>query len=210
MRPDVAGVDVPIGLLGRGARNCDLEARRLLGVRRSSVFPAPTRAILTATSHGEASRIRDGVEQKRVSIQAWAIVPKVAEVDRYLRAHRVRSDIVREVHPEVSFFFLNGKQPMTLSKKKAAGRAERLSVLHPWCGNAVADAPIGAKEAGLQGGRHRGCVRGALDRRTHRLWRVDLDPGKARIGRLRPTDPDDGMKRPESISSITVLTVMTV
>jgi predicted RNase H-like nuclease len=137
-RPDVVGVDVPIGLLGQGARDCDVEARRLLGVRRSSVFPAPIRPILTATSHAEASRIRHGVEQKRVSIQAWAIVPKIVEVDRFLRADTVRNDIVREVHPEVSFFFLNGKQPMTLAKKNTAGRAERLSVLRPWCGKAVA------------------------------------------------------------------------
>ncbi len=140
MRPSVVGVDVPIGLLEQGARDCDVEARRLLGVRRSSVFPAPIRSILTATSRAEASRIRHGVEQKRVSIQAWAIVPKIVEVDRFLRADTARSDIVREVHPEVSFFFLNGEQPMTLAKKKAAGRAERESVLWPWCGKAVAHA----------------------------------------------------------------------
>lgn len=48
--PRVVAVDVPIGLLERGGRECDAEARRLLGGRRSSVFPAPIRPILTATS----------------------------------------------------------------------------------------------------------------------------------------------------------------
>lgn len=34
------GVDMPIGLLEDGARQCDLEARKLLGPKRSSVFTA--------------------------------------------------------------------------------------------------------------------------------------------------------------------------
>jgi predicted RNase H-like nuclease len=136
----VVAVDVPIGLLERGARDCDVEARRLLGVRKSSVFPAPIRPILSARSHDEASRIRHRIEGRRISIQTWAIVPKIVEVDCVLRADTARSDIVREVHPEVSFFFLNGKQPMTLAKKKADGRAERLSVLWQWCGAAITHA----------------------------------------------------------------------
>ena len=140
MRPSVVGVDVPIGLLEQGARDCDVEARHLLGVRRSSVFPAPIRPMLTATSHDEASRIRDRVEQKRVSIQTWAILPKIVEADRLLRADVARSEIVREVHPEVSFFFLNGRKPMTLAKKKAGGRAQRQAVLRRWCGEAIAHA----------------------------------------------------------------------
>src|SRR5262249_22667826 len=36
-------IDIPIGLADRGARRCDVEARRCLGPGRgSSVFPAPT------------------------------------------------------------------------------------------------------------------------------------------------------------------------
>jgi len=138
--PRVVAVDVPIGLLGRGARDCDVEARRLLGVRRSSVFPAPIRPILTATSQAEASRIRYRVEGKRVSIQTWAIVPKIVEVDRFLRADTMRREIVREVHPEVSFFFLNGERPMSTAKRKADGQAERLSLLRRWFGEAIGHA----------------------------------------------------------------------
>ncbi|MEW6348758.1 MAG: DUF429 domain-containing protein [Thermodesulfobacteriota bacterium] len=38
-------VDIPIGLRDHGPeRSCDLEARRLLGIRRSSVFPVPCRS----------------------------------------------------------------------------------------------------------------------------------------------------------------------
>jgi predicted RNase H-like nuclease len=69
--PEVVAVDVPIGLPERGSRDCDVEARRLLGVRSSSVFPAPIRAMLAAGSQAEASRIGHGAEGKRVSIQLW-------------------------------------------------------------------------------------------------------------------------------------------
>ena len=46
--PSVVAVDMPIGLLERGARQCDVEARRLLGVRRSSVFTPPLRPMLAS------------------------------------------------------------------------------------------------------------------------------------------------------------------
>src|SRR6478672_10250511 len=46
-------VDAPIGLPEAGPRDCDLAARRLLGVRGVSVFPAPVRAVLAATSYAE-------------------------------------------------------------------------------------------------------------------------------------------------------------
>lgn len=135
--PTVVAIDVPIGLLERGARECDIEARRLLGPRRSSVFTAPIRPLLTATSQAEASRIRHQLEGKRVSIQAWAIVAKILAVDRLLRGSPSLREIIREVHPELCFFFLNGKRPMTESKKKAGGRAERVSLLRGWCGEMV-------------------------------------------------------------------------
>ena len=143
-------MDVPIGLLARGARECDVEARRLLGVRRSSVFPAPIRPILTATSQADASRIRGRVEGKGVSIQTWAIVPKIVEVDACLRADHVRREIVREVHPEVSFFFLNGERPMNTAKKKADGQVERLAVLRKWTGEAIVDALTQRRELGCK------------------------------------------------------------
>jgi predicted RNase H-like nuclease len=139
-RPGVVGLDVPIGLLPRGARECDVQARRLLGTRRSSVFPAPIRPMLTARSYADASRIRHRVEGKRVSIQAWGIMPKIVEVDRFLRAHPQRRDIVREVHPEVSFLFLNRGRPMRFAKKTREGRAERLALLRPRYGRAVESA----------------------------------------------------------------------
>lgn len=50
----VIGVDIPIGLPKRGQRQADLEARRFVGPRRSSVFPTPPRAVLEADSYENA------------------------------------------------------------------------------------------------------------------------------------------------------------
>lgn len=138
--PSVVAVDMPIGLLERGARQCDVEARRLLGVRRSSVFTPPLRPMLASASRAAASRVRHRLEGKRVPIQAWAIVPKILEVDRLLRGHPARREIVREAHPELCFFFLNGGRPMRQSKKTAGGQAERVALLRKWCGAAAARA----------------------------------------------------------------------
>lgn len=101
---------------------------------------------LNATSQADASRIRQRIEGKGVSIQTWAIVPKIMEVDGLLRADEARHEIVREVHPEVSFFFLNGERPMSTPKRKADGQAERLSVLRKWGGEATVEALARQKE----------------------------------------------------------------
>ncbi len=59
-------IDVPIGLLHAGERECDRAARKLIGKRRSSVFPAPIRAMLDAETYEEACQKRYRVEKKKV------------------------------------------------------------------------------------------------------------------------------------------------
>ena len=46
-------IDIPIGLKtgGKAERRCDPEARKLLGPRRSSVFPAPCREAIYVHRH---------------------------------------------------------------------------------------------------------------------------------------------------------------
>jgi predicted RNase H-like nuclease len=53
----VLAIDIPIGLTESGPRQCDVMARREIGPRASSVFPAPIRAVLEAMTYGEANRI---------------------------------------------------------------------------------------------------------------------------------------------------------
>jgi len=138
---ELIALDVPIGLPDQGSRDCDVAARRLLGPGRgSSVFPAPIRPILEATSHSEACTIREAVEGKRLSIQAWAIVPKALEVDRAMRASAELRGRVREVHPEICFFHLASRRPMQHAKKTREGREERLGLLRPEFGPTVEEA----------------------------------------------------------------------
>jgi predicted RNase H-like nuclease len=146
--PAVLAIDVPIGLLDKGARECDVAARRLLGARRGSVFTAPIRPALKAHSHRHACALRLEVEGKRVSIQAWGINYKVLEIDDALRIHEEWRGCIREVHPEVCFYHLNGNRPLTWPKKHAEGRRERLKLLRPQLGDAVTDALTERKRLG--------------------------------------------------------------
>jgi predicted RNase H-like nuclease len=123
--PDLIAIDIPIGLTDGGTRDCDRAARRLLGPpRASSVFPAPIRAVLAARSWEEACAIRNCVEGRRMSKQAWGIVPRIGEVDEELRARARLRERVREVHPEVSFQAWSGAA-MRFPKKSHRGREER-------------------------------------------------------------------------------------
>src|ERR671919_2465096 len=83
----VLAVDIPIGLSETGPRQCDLEARRLLtAVRGSSVFPAPVRAAIEASSYAEACAHSEAACGKRLSKQAHAIMWRIREVDEMLRS----------------------------------------------------------------------------------------------------------------------------
>lgn len=137
--PFVVAIDVPIGLLKKGTRDCDVQARALLGARRNSVFTAPIRPVLDARSHADASAKRFDAEEKKISLQAWGIVSKVKEVDDALRAHPQWRATVREVHPELCFYRLNADRPMDYAKRKPDGRRERLTLLRREFGAAVDD-----------------------------------------------------------------------
>jgi len=121
-------IDIPIGLPDTGARRCDVEARRLLGRRASSVFPAPARALLDAASYAEALARSRALCGASISRQLFHLLPKVAEVDALVTPADQRQLV--EVHPEVSFTVAAGR-PMEAPKRTAAGRDERVRVLSP-------------------------------------------------------------------------------
>jgi predicted RNase H-like nuclease len=138
LAPRIVAVDIPIGLPESGARECDVAARMLLGPKRgSSVFPAPLRALLAAKTYEEAGSLRERIEGKRISKQAWMIYPKIAEVDLLLRRSPAARAATHEVHPEVSFYYLNGHSPIVAPKRRSAGQAERLALIRHWCGDSI-------------------------------------------------------------------------
>jgi len=139
--PSLLTIDIPIGLPLIGSRECDMRARRLLGPGRgSSVFPAPIRPVLVAPTYAEACDTGSRIEGKRLPAQAWGIVPKIREVDLYLRDNEGARTRIREVHPEVCFYFMGGKRPMVVNKKKREGRDERAALLRPHFGEAIETA----------------------------------------------------------------------
>jgi predicted RNase H-like nuclease len=131
---DIVAVDTPIGLLDAyevGGRVCDRAARRFLGQPRgSSVFPAPVRPILEATSWEDACvRSRGSAANgKALTKQTFAILPKIREVDALLQTRPEVREVVREVHPEVCFSELAGMS-MTHRKASTLGRDERRRAL---------------------------------------------------------------------------------
>jgi predicted RNase H-like nuclease len=136
-RPELVMIDIPIGLTDSGPRACDLEAReRLQKPRSSSVFPAPIRPVLAARSFAQACLIGVKIDGRKLSQQAWAILPKILEVDAFLQQDLSRASWVREVHPEVCFCAWNGGVAMGNRKKSRAGRIEREALVVPFYGAA--------------------------------------------------------------------------
>ena len=128
-------VDIPIGLHHDepSERLCDLQARRKLTHRKSSVFPAPSRLAIESENYFEASRINKENAGRGLSKQSYAIIPKIKEVDTFIRSQAYCSSKskrrIREVHPEICFWGLNGCSEMKHRKKDTLGRYERMQLL---------------------------------------------------------------------------------
>ena len=84
------------------------EARRLVGPRRSSLFPPPARAALGAAGYAAACAQNRDATGRAISRQAWGLAPRIAQVDAALRARPPLQACCREAHPEVGFCALNG------------------------------------------------------------------------------------------------------
>jgi predicted RNase H-like nuclease len=124
-------VDIPIGLQdSAGTRQCDVMARRLLrSPRASSVFSAPIRAVVGESDYLTANATSKRLSGKGLSKQAFAITPKIKEVDDLMRTNSKARSIVREVHPEICFYGFAGGHPMKHKKSRHEGFKERLKVL---------------------------------------------------------------------------------
>ena len=103
-------IDMPIGLEDEEyTRECDALLRKELGSDyASSVFTPPIRPALEAPSYVEANMISFEYNEKKLSLQAWNITPKIKEVDGLLRSDETLKEKVLESHPELLFQKLNG------------------------------------------------------------------------------------------------------
>jgi predicted RNase H-like nuclease len=127
--PDVEliAIDMPIGLSDDGPRACDIAARRLLGRARSSVFPAPPRAVLGCANYADACAVSRTASGKALSVQAWNLVPAIRALDAAL--DDVPPGHVLEVHPELAFRALDDR--VEAPKASARGLAQRVRALQP-------------------------------------------------------------------------------
>lgn len=129
-------VDIPIGLREKDSRErlCDLEARKVLGNRRSSVFPPPSRLTLVVYDYNQASQLNFQFTGRKLSKQSFAISSKIKEVDDFILITKMRGKF-REMHPEVCFWALNNYHPMQFNKKKTDGFNERKRLLNKYFSN---------------------------------------------------------------------------
>ncbi len=122
---DAIAIDMPIGLADAGRRQADVLARKALGRRWASIFVTPVREALGAGGYQAASAANRRLAGEGISRQAFALLAKVADVDRWIHAAPARAV---EAHPELSFAALAGA-PLSSRKSTWAGAAERRSLL---------------------------------------------------------------------------------
>ena len=126
-------IDIPIGLrtTESSERLCDLESRKILNKRKSSIFPAPSRLAIRCNEYQKALQKNKEATGRGLSKQSFNIMPKIKEVDDFIQSvnYNPRKKLNREVHPEVCFWGLNGCSEMTYKKNSALGICERMQVL---------------------------------------------------------------------------------
>jgi len=132
-------VDIPVGIPDAGPRLADQQARRFIAPRGSSVFPTPIRAAVEAATYPEAAAASLERQGKSLSTQAFAIAPKILDVDRHLADARIP---ILEGHPEVTFRAIAGAG-IVHPKKTFAGMSLRYELLR---GGGVA-VPLGIEKA---------------------------------------------------------------
>jgi predicted RNase H-like nuclease len=125
--PDLMVIDIPIGLVDTGLRLADQQARSRLKSRGCCVFNAPLRGMLECADHMTASKLGRQIHRKGITVQTWAIIPKIKEVDREISP--TLQTRIREGHPEVSFSVMNGGDPIPIKKVSTPGRKARLELL---------------------------------------------------------------------------------
>jgi predicted RNase H-like nuclease len=103
--------------------------RKTLGAEyAASVFSPPIRPALHAPSYVEANIQSYEYTEKKLTVQAWNITPKIKTIDAFLQNNAEYRDKVLESHPELLFMKLNGG--MIYQKKKTKkGLRHRLGLV---------------------------------------------------------------------------------
>ncbi|MEF8852936.1 MAG: DUF429 domain-containing protein [Haloarculaceae archaeon] len=127
-------IDIPIGLPSDEKRVCDVKAKEKLDRRQRSVFYTPIRRAVYQQNLDEAKETNETEADFSIQNQAWSLVPRIREVDEFLDMYPSARDRLRETHPEVCFYALNGRNALEDGKTTEAGIRRRKALLadeHP-------------------------------------------------------------------------------
>lgn len=149
-------IDMAIGLPScKEQVRPDKAARKILGKRGVTVFPVPCRQVVELGESKE-SVIQNREELKELNRkklgvgltqQTLAIIPKMAEVDRFLQEHPEYKNRICESHPEVCFARLNGNEAIKIKKSRSNGISKRIEVIEKYLEHgALNDVKVLAKE----------------------------------------------------------------
>ncbi len=116
----VIAVDMPIGLpdrVAQGGRGPENAIRPLLGQRQSSVFSIPSRSAVETLDYRQACKQALATSQppRKISKQAFFLFAKIREIDAEITPRN--QHLLRESHPELVFWRLNGERPLETAKK---------------------------------------------------------------------------------------------
>ena len=122
-------IDMAIGLRNSTKQlRPDDEARKELGPKASSVFPIPSRKAVYADGEDAQKEANKCTLGKSLAKQSIAIIPKIRELDTFLKDHPEYKNRILESHPEVIFSRLNGAVVLS-SKKEEPGPSHRIAIL---------------------------------------------------------------------------------
>lgn len=143
----VVALHAPVGVMENPGepRSCDVEARNRLGKRGGSAIPAPSRALLEATTYEDARAIDPSLD-----IVRWRSLAKQTEAIREVQSWRQRS--VFEVNPELAFTNMNEGQPIRYGRRTQLGRDARRELIElklPGAGRILAERPPHVREEKL-------------------------------------------------------------
>ena len=122
------GIDIPVGLVATGLRAADVEGRRALGSRASTLFPIAPRAVVEEPDYDRAKALAQERTGRKISRQSHGLRKRILEVDELLRSAPPGAASWFEVHPELSFAALGG-EVVEAPKKTDAGRVRREELL---------------------------------------------------------------------------------
>jgi predicted RNase H-like nuclease len=147
----IIAIDMPIGLpdfIRHSGRGPEQAVRPLLGARQSSVFSIPSRRAVHCEDYREGCAVALATSDppRKISRQAFFLFGKIRQIDAALTPQlQLR---VRETHPELAFWRMNGGQALTSAKKikgrlNPEGFAERCALLerHGFSGQFLRQRP---------------------------------------------------------------------